>query len=141
MMAASSCVFARARSALGGRVRKYDADIAVAAADRGCADPGGLLAADAHGGFAVDHESLVVEVRELPAPRGLDRRAALVARLDALLVVIHRLALEIGVHNRPPEFAYPRSYRLRQRGSLGAGGVTAARDTRTVRRPEACGRS
>ena len=110
-------VLTNARDALGGRVRKYDADIAVAAADRGCADPGELLAADAHGGFAVDHESLVVEVRELPAPRGLDRRAALVARLDALLVVIHRLALEILVHNRPPDL------RIRAVIGFGSAGV------------------
>src|SRR5947209_2570510 len=100
-----------ARDALGGRVGKDDADTAVAAADRRGADPCKLFAADAGGGIGVDHEGLVLEVGELPAPGGLDRRAALVAGLDALLLTGHRLALEIVVHNRPPKLAYRRSYR------------------------------
>ena len=44
------------RDALGGRVGEDDADVAVAAAHRRGADACELLAADARGGLAVDHE-------------------------------------------------------------------------------------
>ena len=98
-------VLANARDALGGRVGQDDADVAVAAADRSGADARELLAAHAGGGFAVDHERLVVEIGELPAARGRDRVAALVARLDALFLVERGLVLALEVvvvHCRPP---------------------------------------
>jgi hypothetical protein len=77
-------VLANASDALRCCLGEDDADVAVGAADRSSADAGELLAADAGGGFAVDQNRFVVEVGELPAARGRDRRAALVARLDAL---------------------------------------------------------
>src|SRR5581483_2118759 len=91
------------RDALGRRVGQNDADVAVAAAHRCGADARQLLAAHPEGGLRVDHEGLVVEVAELPAPRRLDRSGPLVAGLDALLLAPlnvgllapGRLALEI----------------------------------------------
>ena len=58
----------------------------------------------AHAGcrLAVDHDGFVVEIAEVPALRGLHGLGPFAARFDALLVVEHRLALEIVVHRRPP---------------------------------------
>jgi hypothetical protein len=102
-------VLTDARDALGSRVGEDNADAAVVAADRRSADACKLFAAHPDGGFVVDYERFVVEVGELPASRGGDRLAALVARLDALLVVERRLGLGLSlvlevvvIHCRPP---------------------------------------
>src|SRR4029077_7266495 len=133
-------MLANPRDSLGGRVGKDNADVAVIAADRSGADARKLLAANPLGRLAVDHEGVVLQVPELPAPGRLQRSRALVPRLEALLVAVDRVALEIVVQNSL-QFAYRRSYRLRSSRSLGAEGLRPAPDRRRRRRPEACAHS
>ncbi len=99
-------MLAHGGNALGRGFGDDDADDAVVAADGSCADARKLVAPDARGGLAVEHERRIIEVAELPAASRLHRCTVLiawhVAGLDGLLVVDGRIALEVVVHVGPP---------------------------------------